>query len=385
MANRNRYFESNENRGRRGRLDDERGGNEEGRAGSYGYERDDDDERYFGGSSGGGNGRGFSRGMRGGRGYGRGNYGDLGGGYSNTSDQGEYGGGFYSGRADYDEDYEDNRDSERGHASRGGYSTGRGGGYGDPRRGFSNRRRSGGGSLNDYGGGGTYGGYRDRGYARRGGYGSERENYEGYRGGEGGSDDEERGWLERAGDEVASWFGYGEEDDRRRGGHHRGRGPRNYTRSDERIRDDINDRLTDDYYLDASDIEVEVSNGEVVLTGTVDSRRAKRRAEDIAEEVSGVRNVENRIRVNREGGSSYNYSRSGASNLAPGGSTGPSGMSGSTGTSGTTGTTGTTGMTGAADTTTGSTGTTGAGTGETETAGSTETGGRAGRSRGKTA
>jgi Flp pilus assembly secretin CpaC len=71
-------------------------------------------------------------------------------------------------------------------------------------------------------------------------------------------------------------------------------------RSDERIREDVNDRLTDYAYIDASDIEVTVNNGEVVLSGTVDSRYDKRLAESIAEDVTGVRNVENHIRVKRD-------------------------------------------------------------------------------------
>jgi len=78
---------------------------------------------------------------------------------------------------------------------------------------------------------------------------------------------------------------------------HRGRGPKGYRRSDERIKEDVNDRLSDDYYLDASDVEVQVQNTEVTLTGTVRSRNDKRRAEDLAESVSGVTNVENRLRV----------------------------------------------------------------------------------------
>lgn len=113
-------------------------------------------------------------------------------------------------------------------------------------------------------------------------------------------DSEDRGFFEKAGDEIASWFGDEEAERRRRMDarrSNRGRGPRNYTRSDDRIKDDINDRLTDDFYLDASDIDVEVNNGEIILSGTVDSRYAKRRAEDIAEDVSGVTHCENRIRV----------------------------------------------------------------------------------------
>jgi osmotically-inducible protein OsmY len=77
----------------------------------------------------------------------------------------------------------------------------------------------------------------------------------------------------------------------------RGKGPRNYKRSDERISDDIHDWLTDDHYVDASDIHIEVREGEVVLSGTVKDRWEKRRAENIAELVSGVKQVENRIKV----------------------------------------------------------------------------------------
>src|SRR5437660_706638 len=70
---------------------------------------------------------------------------------------------------------------------------------------------------------------------------------------------------------------------------HRGRGRRGYVRSDERIREDVNDRLTDNPVLDARDIEVSVKDREVTLSGEVDSRFSKRLAEDIAERVSGVR------------------------------------------------------------------------------------------------
>jgi osmotically-inducible protein OsmY len=80
-------------------------------------------------------------------------------------------------------------------------------------------------------------------------------------------------------------------------GTHRGRGPKGYTRSDERIHEDICERLTHDPWVDASEIEVNVSGREVTLSGMVDSREAKRRAEDCAERVSGVTHVQNNLRV----------------------------------------------------------------------------------------
>lgn len=107
---------------------------------------------------------------------------------------------------------------------------------------------------------------------------------------------ERRGFLERAGDEVASWFG-DEDAARRREADHRGRGPSDYTRSDERIREDVNDALTHDWRVDASHVRVTVKDGEVTLEGTVDTRQDKRRAEDLADDVSGVRHVQNNLRL----------------------------------------------------------------------------------------
>lgn len=76
-----------------------------------------------------------------------------------------------------------------------------------------------------------------------------------------------------------------------------GRGPRGFRRSDDRIYDAVGDRLTRDPWIDASDVEVEVREAIVYLRGTVDDREAKRRAEDVAESVSGVDDVRNEIRV----------------------------------------------------------------------------------------
>jgi osmotically-inducible protein OsmY len=118
--------------------------------------------------------------------------------------------------------------------------------------------------------------------------------------------DRDDDWWDRLKHEVKSWMREDGDDDTRRGrgrrsGHY-GKGPRGYTRSDDRIREDVNDRLSDDWRVDASDIDVTVSSAEVTLNGTVNSREEKRRAEDLAEDVSGVRHVQNNLRVGQRSG-----------------------------------------------------------------------------------
>ena len=80
-------------------------------------------------------------------------------------------------------------------------------------------------------------------------------------------------------------------------GPYAGRGPRGYKRSDSRIEEDINERLTHHGMIDATDIEVIVQNGEVTLRGHVEDRVAKRLAEDIADSVSGVKDVLNQLKI----------------------------------------------------------------------------------------
>lgn len=77
--------------------------------------------------------------------------------------------------------------------------------------------------------------------------------------------------------------------------HHYGKGPKGYQRRDSLIMEDVCDQLANDYWIDASEIEVEVKNGEVLFKGTVSDKYKKRRAEEIAERISGVTHVENRI------------------------------------------------------------------------------------------
>jgi hypothetical protein len=76
-----------------------------------------------------------------------------------------------------------------------------------------------------------------------------------------------------------------------------GKGPRNYTRSSDRIQDDICRLLTDDRALDASFIDVDVIGDEVHLAGFVDSRLSRWRAEDLAAEVPGVTKIINQLKI----------------------------------------------------------------------------------------
>jgi BON domain-containing protein len=76
-------------------------------------------------------------------------------------------------------------------------------------------------------------------------------------------------------------------------------GPKGWQRRDDRIHDDVCTRLTDDGYVDASDIEVIVHQGEVTLSGGIADRAQRERAIRIAESVRGVIDVISRLRVSR--------------------------------------------------------------------------------------
>jgi osmotically-inducible protein OsmY len=169
----------------------------------------------------------------------------------------------------------------------------------------------------NYGGSYESGSY-DREQTRNFDYGNRRDVYDDRRNsrgdsqGNGGNDS--RNWWDKTKDEVSGWFGDENAQQRRNAdqyNEHRGKGPKGYTRTDERIKEDVHERLTEDGQIDASEIEVDVKSGEVFLKGTVKNRQQKRRAEDIIENISGVKNVENHIKVQQEtvvpGSPGYSY------------------------------------------------------------------------------
>ena len=80
-------------------------------------------------------------------------------------------------------------------------------------------------------------------------------------------------------------------------GPHSGKGPKGYSRSEERIKEDVCEALLAHTEIDATEIEVEVSKGVVTLSGTVDSRQTKRMVEHEAESISGVIDVKNDLHI----------------------------------------------------------------------------------------
>jgi len=93
-----------------------------------------------------------------------------------------------------------------------------------------------------------------------------------------------------SGNEAQSFPNYGK-------GTHRGKGPQSYRRTETRILEDVNECLFEHPELDAREITVTMEDGDVVLSGAVADRRSKRLAAHLCEEVRGVRNVQNRLRV----------------------------------------------------------------------------------------
>ncbi|HEX6645371.1 MAG TPA: BON domain-containing protein [Gemmatimonadales bacterium] len=187
---------------------------------------------------------------------------------------GQSAGGAQYGRGGYDEGQDYGRFG-RGYAG-GQYGQGQGGSRGGFQGGSGSQGFQGG-----YGQQGFPGGYGQQGF--QGGYGQQ-----GFQGGYG-----QQGF--------GSETGAGYESGRQMG--YVGRGPKGYRRSDDRIREDVSEELTRHPGVDASEIDVRVENGEVTLTGTVESRQAKRMAEDCVEQCSGVKEVHNQLRVSRQGSS----------------------------------------------------------------------------------
>jgi len=92
---------------------------------------------------------------------------------------------------------------------------------------------------------------------------------------------------------------------------HFGKGPKGYRRSDDRIREEVSEALTDAHEVDASEIEVQVNEGIVSLNGSVPERQMKRAAEETIENLSGVKDVRNNLNVSSSASSASGLSTDG--------------------------------------------------------------------------
>jgi hypothetical protein len=80
---------------------------------------------------------------------------------------------------------------------------------------------------------------------------------------------------------------------------YRGKGPKGYARKDESILEDACETLFRSPTVDASEIQVEVIAGCIYLRGLVDNRAIKKEIERLVEDLPGVRNIQNEIKVRR--------------------------------------------------------------------------------------
>jgi BON domain len=248
-------------------------------------------------------------------------------------------GGYDQGQSDYGAGgYEQSR-----------YGQGEQGNYGQRRYGQSNQGDYGRGSQqygqgrsgsNDFGGGRRD--FGQRGYGSESRYGSPQQWGGGDYGAQGGSSfaygrgGENWGGSGYAGSDYGptsrSGYGYGDSvgsEQWNRQASHRGKGPKGYERSDDRLKEMISERLSDDPNIDASEITIAVSGGVVKLTGTIDSRAEKYQVEELIERCGGVKDIDNQLRTQSRQSSGQGQGL-GRQSSSVGGASGLTGSSGST-------------------------------------------------------
>ena len=80
-------------------------------------------------------------------------------------------------------------------------------------------------------------------------------------------------------------------------GPHRGKGPKSFTPSDERLKERVNELLMEHAEIDATHVEVAVHSGVVSVAGTVEDRQQRRAIEALIEGLFGVRDVQLSIKI----------------------------------------------------------------------------------------
>jgi hypothetical protein len=83
-------------------------------------------------------------------------------------------------------------------------------------------------------------------------------------------------------------------------GGHRGKLPKNFAYSDDKLRERICEMLADHDLIDPSNVDIQVKSGEVTITGTIEDRHQKRLIDDMVQNVPGVQDVHLSIKVDRK-------------------------------------------------------------------------------------
>ena len=87
-------------------------------------------------------------------------------------------------------------------------------------------------------------------------------------------------------------------------GEHKGAAPKSERSTDDPVAERVHDLLTEEPWLDATDIDVSVSDGVVTLTGTATTPDQVALAGKTAAEAEGVTSVKNELTVNINEGNS---------------------------------------------------------------------------------
>ena len=96
-----------------------------------------------------------------------------------------------------------------------------------------------------------------------------------------------------------SWADVCADDEHAGRGHHRGRGPKDWSRDDRRLYEAVCERLLHDRLIDARGIEVAVEDGVVTLSGEARAAADPALAERLVRATPGVKDVEVELRINR--------------------------------------------------------------------------------------
>lgn len=77
----------------------------------------------------------------------------------------------------------------------------------------------------------------------------------------------------------------------------RGKGPKNYHPSDNKIYERVCDTLSKSQIFDATHIQVTVKGGSILLEGEVETKNDKLMAESLIEALPGVKQVKNKLQL----------------------------------------------------------------------------------------